>query len=109
MVVEDRAYDGLDVVRGQVAPSIGSWTDRVLTTGTVSKTLAPGRRVGWVVGPPDLLDPLRRAKQVAFVPGTAFAATRDGTARLQDRLRLSFATQAEDELDEAACRLAASV
>lgn len=65
VVVEDRAYDGLEFDRGPVAPSIGSWTDRVLTTGTVSKTLAPGLRVGWVAGPPDLLDPLWRAKQAA--------------------------------------------
>lgn len=194
VVVEDRAYDGLEFDRGPVAPSIGSWTDRVLTTGTVSKTLAPGLRVGWVVGPPDLLDPLRRAKQaadlqsgtlaqhvvgrlvadpawfevhvdevvdrhrtraaalsasltrhlgdritlgpatggmflwgrvagidtsewlaravaagVAFVPGAAFAATPDAVARLRDRIRLSFATLAPDQLDEAARRLASSL
>lgn len=194
VIVEDRAYDGLDFARGPVAPSIGSWTDRVLTTGTVSKTLAPGLRVGWVVGAPDLLDPLRRAKQaadlqsgtlaqhivgrlvadpawfdahvdevverhrtraaalsaalarhlgermalgpaeggmflwgrvagvdtsewlpravdagVAFVPGVAFAATPEGVGRLGDRLRLSFATLAPEQLDEAARRLAASL
>lgn len=194
VVVEDRAYDGLDFARGPVAPSIGTWTDRVLTTGTVSKTLAPGLRVGWVAGPPDLLDPLRRAKQaadlqsgtlaqhivgrlvadpawfelhvdevverhrvraaalsasltrhlgdritlgpatggmflwgrvpgvdtsewlqravaagVAFVPGVAFAPTRDSVERLRDRVRLSFATLAPDELDEAVRRLAVSL
>lgn len=65
VVVEDRAYDGLDFARGTVAPSVGTWTDRVLTVGTVSKTLAPGLRVGWVAGPPDLLEPIRRAKQAA--------------------------------------------
>lgn len=65
VVVEDRAYDGLDFARRPVTSSIGTWTDRVLTTGTVSKTLAPGLRVGWIVGPPDLLDPIRRAKQAA--------------------------------------------
>lgn len=194
IVVEDRAYDGLDFARGPVARSIGSWTDRVLTTGTVSKTLAPGLRVGWVAGPPDLLHPLRRAKQaadlqsgtlaqhivgrlvadptwfaahvdevvarhrtratalsealarhlggqitlgpaaggmflwgrvagvdtsewlpravdagVAFVPGVAFAATPEGVERLRDRVRLSFATLAPDQLDEAARRLAVSL
>lgn len=65
IMVEDRAYDGLDFARGPAAPSVGTWTDRVLTVGTVSKTLAPGLRVGWVAGPPDLLEPIRRAKQAA--------------------------------------------
>ncbi len=194
IVVEDRAYDGLDFARGPAAPSVGTWTDRVLTVGTVSKTLAPGLRVGWIAGSPDLLEPIRRAKQaadlqsgtlsqrivahlvadpsafevhvdgvvarhrehaaalagalathlgdrldapaptggmflwarargvdtrawldravaegVAFVPGAAFAATPGGVARLGDRLRLSFATLAPAQLDEAARRLARSL
>lgn len=194
VVVEDRAYDGLDFARGPLAPSVGAWTDRVLTVGTVSKTLAPGLRVGWVAGPADLLEPIRRAKQaadlqsgtlsqrivahlvadpaafeshvdgvvarhrehaaalarslathlgdrlhapaptggmflwarapgvdtrawldravdagVAFVPGSAFAATAEGASRLSDRVRLSFATLGPDDLDEAAQRLARSL
>ena len=39
---------------------------------------------------------------VAFVPGSAFAVDRD----LSDHLRLSFATVAADQLDEAVQRLA---
>lgn len=65
VVVEDRAYDGLAFDPGPIPVSVGRWSDRVLTTGTVSKTLAPGLRVGWVAGSADLLDPIRRAKQAA--------------------------------------------
>lgn len=194
VVVEDRAYDGLDFARGPMAPSIGTWHEQVLTTGTVSKVLAPGLRVGWVAGPPELLDPIRRAKQaadlqtgtlsqrivarlvadadrfaahvdtvvarhrehatalftalerhvgdrievtaptggmflwgripgvrtrdlleravahgVAFVPGPAFGATPEDATRLEDHLRLSFATCSPAELDEAARRLARAI
>src|SRR5207244_8579132 len=32
--------------------------DRVVYLGTASKTLAPGLRLGWIVAPPALLEPL---------------------------------------------------
>jgi GntR family transcriptional regulator / MocR family aminotransferase len=37
----------------------------VVHLGTVSKTLAPALRLGWVVGPDDLLDELEQAKRLA--------------------------------------------
>ncbi len=67
IVVEDRAYDGL-AFGGQWArprPSIGAEGGHVLTLGSLSKVLAPGLRIGWVAGPPHLLEPIRRAKQAA--------------------------------------------
>ena len=47
-----------------------SWTlqglapDRVTALGTVSKSLAPALRLGWIVSPPRLLGVLAHAKQV---------------------------------------------
>jgi len=40
-------------------------TGRVITLCTFSKIFAPGFRVGWVVGPPEILDKLVMAKQTA--------------------------------------------
>jgi GntR family transcriptional regulator / MocR family aminotransferase len=43
----------------------GLATDRVVQLGTVSKTLAPALRLGWVVAPDGLVDDLERAKRLA--------------------------------------------
>ncbi|KAB8191195.1 aminotransferase class I/II-fold pyridoxal phosphate-dependent enzyme [Nonomuraea phyllanthi] len=36
--------------------------DRVILSGSVSKSLAPGLRLGWVAAPPDLAEAVRRAR-----------------------------------------------
>lgn len=36
--------------------------DRVVLSGSVSKALAPGLRMGWVAAPPDLAEAIRRAR-----------------------------------------------
>ncbi|TDC98562.1 PLP-dependent aminotransferase family protein [Nonomuraea deserti] len=36
--------------------------DRVILSGSVSKALAPGLRLGWVAAPPDLAEDVRRAR-----------------------------------------------
>ncbi len=45
--------------------------DRVIYTGTASKVLAPGLRLGWIVPPPDLVDALTAAKQRADMGSAA--------------------------------------
>jgi 2-aminoadipate transaminase len=47
-------------------------TGRVITLFTFSKIFAPGFRVGWVVGHPDILDKLIMAKQTADLCTSAF-------------------------------------
>jgi GntR family transcriptional regulator / MocR family aminotransferase len=49
--------DPVGVIQG-LAP------DRVVALGTVSKSLAPALRLGWIVSPPGLADDLARAKQL---------------------------------------------
>jgi 2-aminoadipate transaminase len=59
LVIEDDVYREL-VYEGEVPPSLfaldldrGSEPGRVLRIGSFSKILAPGLRMGWLLGPPD--------------------------------------------------------
>jgi 2-aminoadipate transaminase len=64
VVVEDEPYRHLRY-RGQPLPSLAASSERVIRLGTVSKTLAPGLRVGWAIGPVEIVQLLVRAKQAA--------------------------------------------
>ncbi len=62
LIVEDDPYrmlryDGSDLT------SLGARSDRVIRLGSASKTIAPGLRVGWIVAPPWLVEPIVRLKQ----------------------------------------------
>jgi 2-aminoadipate transaminase len=68
LVVEDDVYRDL-AYEGQVPPSLFAWDrrrwseagatfGRVLRIGSFSKILAPGLRVGWLLGPPGLIERL---------------------------------------------------
>lgn len=63
LIVEDDVYRDL-VYEGQVPTSLFGWdqgrrgdagSGRVLRIGSFSKILAPGLRMGWLLGPPDLI------------------------------------------------------
>jgi len=63
LVVEDVAYRELGFA-GEAEPSLWSLApDVVLQAGTTSKTLFPGVRLGWAVGPADVSAQLVSAKQ----------------------------------------------
>jgi 2-aminoadipate transaminase len=66
-VVEDDPYGELRYA-GRPVPAIASLPEageRVLAISTLSKTVAPGLRLGWVRAPRSLLRPLTIAKQAA--------------------------------------------
>lgn len=63
-LVEDDPYGELRY-RGEPQPPLASFSDRVLHLGTLSKTGAPGLRIGWLRGPADLLSTAVIAKQAA--------------------------------------------
>lgn len=73
IVIEDTAYSALRF-EGVALPSLlelsgglsgpgRAGPGRVIQVGTVSKVLAPGLRVGWVIGAAELMERLVRAKQ----------------------------------------------
>ncbi|TDD15092.1 PLP-dependent aminotransferase family protein [Nonomuraea diastatica] len=57
LVIEDRVYAELRY-DGPVLPSMSTLegSDRLITVGSFSKTLAPGLRCGWLSARPDLVD-----------------------------------------------------
>jgi 2-aminoadipate transaminase len=73
LVVEDDPYGTLRY-SGQEIPPIKSLDDRgqVVYLSTVSKTIAPGLRVGWAVGQKDILRKLTLAKQGADLHTSSF-------------------------------------
>jgi 2-aminoadipate transaminase len=81
LILEDNPYGELRF-RGEHLPSLASLDDEgvVLNLGTFSKTLAPGLRIGWAVGPREIIRALTVAKQSADLH-TATVAQR-ATARL---------------------------
>ncbi len=64
LVIEDGPYRELRFFDAP-APSIAELGDRVVRIGTVSKTLAPGLRVGWLSGPDDVIGAVVQAKQAS--------------------------------------------
>jgi len=82
LVLEDDPYGALRF-GGEAQPSIATYSDHVIRIRTVSKTLAPGLRVAWVISPPAVHDALVIAKQAVdlhtstYTQHTAFRLLRD--------------------------------
>lgn len=70
LIVEDDPYGALRW-RGKTPTALRGLSDRVVTLGTTSKILAPGLRVGWLVGPSALVSRLVTLKQAADLHTTS--------------------------------------
>jgi 2-aminoadipate transaminase len=91
VILEDVAYRSLRF-EGPELPSLleldaaanGPTEQRVVQIGTFSKVLAPGLRVGWIVGPKEVIEKLVLAKQAmdlhtsTLTQHLAFELVRDG-------------------------------
>jgi GntR family transcriptional regulator / MocR family aminotransferase len=63
VIIEDDYDAEFRYDREPISTLQGLAPDRVVLLGTVSKSLAPALRLGWIVSPPHLLIPLARAKR----------------------------------------------
>lgn len=71
-VYEDAPYRELRF-EGEPLPTLLELApDRVLHAGTLSKTLAPGLRLAWLIAPPAVLQVVERAKQAADLHTSTF-------------------------------------
>jgi GntR family transcriptional regulator/MocR family aminotransferase len=64
VIIEDDYDAEFRYDRDPVGALQGLAPDRVIGLGTVSKSLAPALRLGWIISPPRLASTLSRAKQV---------------------------------------------
>jgi 2-aminoadipate transaminase len=70
-VIEDDAYGELGFEGTPARPILADAPTRGILVGTFSKTLCPGLRVGWIVAPSELVEPLLRILQASSLqPGT---------------------------------------
>ncbi len=64
-ILEDNPYGELRF-RGEALPPLAALDDGIVVQlGTFSKTLAPGMRIGWLVGPKEVVRSITIAKQAA--------------------------------------------
>lgn len=93
LLISDEVYRELHF--GVRPPSLREVTDRALVSSSVSKGWgAPGLRVGWLVGPADLLAPVRTVHAFA-VTATAAPSQRAATALVEHSDRVLMAARQE--------------
>ncbi len=72
LIVEDAPYRELRFGDEEVPTLFEMAPERVVHLGTLSKTMAPGLRVAWVIAPDELASVLERAKQAADLHTSTF-------------------------------------
>ena len=71
LIVEDDPYGAIRFA-GAELPPVAAFTTRVVHLSTFSKIVAPGFRVGWMIGPAEVMAMIARAKQAADLHTATF-------------------------------------
>lgn len=71
VVIEDDPYGAIRFA-GTPLPPVAAFSRRVVHLSTFSKVVAPGFRVGWMIGPPEVMAWVARAKQAADLHTATF-------------------------------------
>ncbi|MEY4339643.1 MAG: hypothetical protein RLZ14_1493 [Actinomycetota bacterium] len=71
VVIEDDPYGAIRFA-GEPLPPVAAFSRRVVHLSTFSKIAAPGFRVGWMIGPPEVMAWVTRAKQAADLHTATF-------------------------------------
>ena len=72
LMIEDDAYGELGF-NGRVRKTIRSMNDDVVMTGSYSKIISPGMRVGWMIVPDELKEPIRKSLEASSLHANTFS------------------------------------
>ncbi len=94
-ILADEVYRGAERVREDESPSFYGRYERVLALGSMSKAYGlPGLRIGWIVGPEDMIEEIWRRHEYTTITATmlsnhlaAYALSADVRPRLIKRTR----------------------
>ncbi|MDR2866157.1 MAG: PLP-dependent aminotransferase family protein [Methanomassiliicoccaceae archaeon] len=72
IMAEDDAYGELGF-EGRIGPPVRSMTGNVILTGSYSKTISPGMRVGWMIVPDDMIEMTMKCIESSLLHANTFS------------------------------------